>query len=72
MNKDWEYRDRCIRCGHDLIIGSNFMRSDLEGDIDPDDDAMITYATCPYCGAQYELTDVSENEKKDYPYWNEE
>ena len=41
-------------------------------ELSEDDDAMVTYAHCPYCGAKYELTDVSENEKKNYPYWRNE
>ena len=60
-----------MRCKHDLILEGNFMLSEVYGEeLEEADDAMVTYAHCPYCGAKYELTDVSENEKKDYPYWN--
>ena len=46
------------------------MLSDFD-DVNEEDDAMVTYAHCPYCGARYELTDTPESEKIDYPYWNE-
>lgn len=63
--------EKCMRCGHDLILTSNFMLSEVSGmDLDEDDDAIVTYAECPYCGAKYELTDTPESEKKNYPYWN--
>lgn len=61
---------KCMRCGHDLIIGSNIMLSDLNGeDINEDDDAMITYASCPNCGVSYEITDTPLTERCYYPYW---
>lgn len=47
------------------------MLSEINGEeLSENDDAMVTYAHCPYCGARYELTDTPENEKKNYPYWN--
>ena len=64
---------KCMRCGHDLIIGGNFMMSDVTGEnLDEDDDAMITNASCPHCGASYEWCDTPENEKPNYPYWDDE
>jgi len=61
-----------MRCGHELILESNLMLSDLEGEeLEESDDAMITYSHCPHCGAKYEFMDISESEKKDYPYWND-
>ena len=62
--------EKCMRCQHDLILENNFMLSDFD-DVNEEDDAMVTYAHCPYCGARYELTDTPESEKIDYPYWNE-
>ena len=60
-----------MRCSHNLILQSNFMLSEINGyDLDEDDDALVTYAVCPYCGARYELTDTPQSEKKNYPYWN--
>jgi hypothetical protein len=62
---------KCMRCGHDLIIGGNFMLSDITGGaLEEDDEARVTDASCPFCGASYELYDTPESEKKDYPYWN--
>jgi DNA-directed RNA polymerase subunit RPC12/RpoP len=63
---------KCMRCGHDLIIGGNFMLSEVTGtELDEDDDAMVTNASCPHCGASYELYDTPENEKPNYPYWDD-
>ena len=63
--------EKCMRCGHELIIGGNFMLSDFNGeDLAEDDDAMVTNAHCPHCGASYEIYDTPESEKKNYPYWN--
>lgn len=46
------------------------MLSEINGEELPeDDDAIVTYAHCPHCGARYELTDTPESEKKNYPYW---
>ena len=62
--------ERCMRCNHELIIGGNFMLSEVVGEeLAEDDDAMVTNCSCPYCGAQYEIYDTPENEKKNYPYW---
>ena len=59
----------CFKCGHELVLESNSMLSDFE-DVESCDDYMITYASCPYCGAQYEFTDTADSEKSNYPYWN--
>lgn len=65
--------EKCMRCGHEIIIGGNFMLSDISGEeLNEEDDAMVTNAHCPYCGAGYELYDTPESEKKNYPYWNKE
>lgn len=49
------------------------MMSDVTGEnLDEDDDAMITNASCPHCGASYEWCDTPENEKPNYPYWDDE
>lgn len=66
--------EKCMRCQHDLILECNFMLSEINDNeyMEEDDDAIVTYAHCPYCGARYQLTDTPESEKKDYPYWNKE
>ena len=61
-----------MRCGHDLIIGGNFMLSDWLDNLTNNEDAMVTNYHCPHCGASYEITDTPECEKENYPYWNEE
>ena len=59
-----------MRCNHSLILLGNTMLSDAGlADCD-EDDAMITDAKCPYCGAFYEITDTPESEKKNYKYWS--
>ena len=65
--------EKCMRCQHDLILESNFMLSDINGEeLMEDEDTMVTYAHCPYCGARYELTDTPKVERNKYPYWHEE
>lgn len=64
--------EKCWRCGHELICSGNFMISDYGDDLNEDDDAIITNYFCSNCGASYEVTDTPENEKKHYPYWNNE
>jgi transcription elongation factor Elf1 len=62
--------EKCMRCGHELIISGNFMLSEIRGEIlSEDEDAMVTNAHCTYCGASYELYDTPESERKNYPYW---
>ena len=49
------------------------MLSDIDGEeLMEDEDTMVTYAHCPYCGARYELTDTPKVERNKYPYWHEE
>lgn len=63
--------EKCMRCGHEIIIGGNFMLSEINGEeLNEEDDVMVTNAHCPYCGARYELYDTPESEKKNYPYWD--
>jgi redox-regulated HSP33 family molecular chaperone len=64
--------EKCMRCGHELIISGNFMLSEVNcEELSEEDDAMVTNAHCPFCGAGYELYDTPESEKYKYPYWNE-
>ena len=40
--------EKCMRCGHEIIIGGNFMLSEINGeDLSEEDDAMVTNAHCP-------------------------
>lgn len=62
--------EKCMRCDHELIIEGNFMLSEINGEeLSEEEDAMVTNAHCPHCGARYELTDTPEIEKRNYPYW---
>ena len=62
--------EKCMRCGHEIILEGNFMLSEINGEeLNEEDDAMVTNAFCPHCGARYELYDTPESEKKNYPYW---
>ena len=60
---------KCMRCRHDLIISGNFMVSDLNEEVNEDEDSIVTNMVCPYCGATYEVYDTPESEKENYPYW---
>lgn len=63
---------KCMRCGHELIIGGNFMLSEVTGaELEDDDDAIVSNTSCPYCGASYDIYDTPESEKENYPYWQE-
>ena len=46
------------------------MLSEINGEeLAEDDDAMVTNAHCPHCGARYEIYETPESEKQNYPYW---
>ena len=66
--------EHCLNCGHKIYVGSNFMLSDYDPSIkDIDDDKMnFCMNTCPHCGCTEIRWDNSENEKKYYPYWQED
>jgi hypothetical protein len=60
-----DYKEKCWRCGKELICHGNFMISDWEGiDMNEDDDAMITDYYCPFCGMEYSITDTPRNQMK--------
>lgn len=70
FDKKLNNMEKCMRCKHEIILEGNFMLSEINGEeLNEDDDTMVTYAHCPYCGARYELTDTPESEKRNYPYW---
>ena len=64
----------CTNCGHTVHVSNNFMLSDYDDSIiDENDDKMnFIMNQCPYCGMEEVRWDTAENEKKDYPYWQEE
>ena len=63
--------DVCINCGHKVYVGNNFMLSDCEGTDLPEDDDKMNYCInpCSHCGCTEVRWDNSENEKKNFPYW---
>jgi len=64
----------CINCGHVVSMSNNFMLSDYDEEItNPDDDKMnFVLNECPYCGMNETRWDTAENEKKDFPYWEDD
>lgn len=61
---------KCFQCDHEPIIDGNWMGGDL-GDVDEDDDFLVTMMSCPYCGSSYEVAECPESEKPSYPYYQE-
>ena len=64
----------CTNCGHSVSMSNNFMLSDYDDTITDDDDNKMNFILneCPNCGMQEVRWDTAENEKKKYPYWQEE
>ena len=71
------YDGFCPECGHHIIWSGDFMRSEVWGDtetfdeegnkkvdewgLDPDD-ALVSYVSCPYCGAYIEIVEAKPSE----------
>lgn len=64
---------QCIECGHPVGWDSDFMRSEVWGDVDTEekdeygcskDDALVSYASCPNCGAYIEIVEPKPSEIK--------
>lgn len=64
----------CTNCGHTVYVSNNFMLSDYDDSIIDENDNKMNFIMnqCPYCGMEEVRWDTAENEKKDYPYWQEE
>lgn len=61
---------KCFRCKHELIWGNDFMQSDLEGEeLKENEDSLVSFYTCPYCGMSYMITDTAPEDQKDFPYF---
>lgn len=57
-------------CGGTLVWGNDFMRSDLEPDIESEeDDSLVRELTCSGCNSAFTVYEPSPNEMKKYPYW---
>lgn len=61
---------KCFRCGHDVEWSGTETNKEVFGDTYRDTDfSQVNFYHCPYCGADYEVYDVSKSERKDYPAW---
>lgn len=68
------YPGECFRCGAHLVWSSDFMRSEVWGDCDENDekdDSLATNLVCPHCGAFFEVVDVKYKDELNYPYYQE-
>ena len=71
------YDGLCPRCGNHIVWSGDFMRSEVwcdtevldengkpvhdEWGCDPDD-SLVSYVTCPYCGASVEIVEAKPSE----------
>lgn len=55
---------KCHRCGHQLEV-KDVQNFDEER-------GQYTFLHCPHCGADYEIDEPLDEEKKDYPFWKDE
>lgn len=64
----------CTNCGHSISMSNNFMLSDYDDTITDENDDKMNFILnrCPFCGMEEVRWDTAENEKKDYPYWQQE
>ena len=71
------YDGLCPECGHHIVWSGDFMRSEVWGDtekLDENgkpivdeygldvDDALVSYVSCPYCGAYIEIVEAKPSE----------
>ena len=75
------YDGECPLCGSHIVWSSDFMRSEVWGDTETFDengekivdefgcdvdDSLVTYVSCPHCGAYIEIVDAKPSEEKNY------
>jgi len=72
VNKNPDGRFYCPTCGHELHWGSSASRSDVDTDIPEEDGSSINYYDFAYCGSSVEQYEASDEEKPQYPFWNDE
>lgn len=79
-NESHGYEGLCPKCGHHIIWGADFMRSEVIGDVDEDDtdekgcpkgDSLAASVSCPHCGSQIYFVEPKPSELKDYPYYSD-
>lgn len=62
------YSGLCPECGKHIVWSSDFMRSEVIGDVDDEeDDALVSYVFCPYCGSMIEIIEAKPSEIKRFP-----
>ena len=66
------YEGLCPECGRHIVWSSDFMRSEIIGDVDnEDDDALVSYVYCPYCGSFTEIIEAKPSELVRFPIYKE-
>ena len=73
------YDGFCPECGSHIIWSGDFMRSEVWGDVEQldengnpivdeygidVDDSLVSYVSCPYCGAYIEIVEAKPSELK--------
>ena len=61
---------KCYRCGFAVQWDSDCMSSEISDDFPENDSSITSFFTCPNCGATMEVMDASDEEKKNYPKFN--
>lgn len=62
------YDGFCPQCGNHIIWSGDFMRSEILGDVDDeDDDSLSSNVFCPHCGASIDVIDAKPSDMKNYP-----
>ena len=63
---------KCIFCGQELLWSSCENASDRSDNYPDDDDSVIWYFDCPYCGCEYEIYEPTNEEKEKFynEHWN--
>lgn len=62
----------CPECGSHVIFSSENMRSKVIGDVEKkDDDALVSYVYCPYCGAFTEIIEPKPSELVRFPIYRD-
>lgn len=66
------YYGVCPECGKHIVWSSDFMRSEVWGDVEKDEeDSLVSYVYCPYCGSMIEIVEPNETELKRFPIYKE-
>jgi len=55
---------KCVRCLHELELVESV-------DFEDDETGITHYFHCPYCGADFEITEPTEEQKKEYDFWKD-